>query len=300
MSTRQARRRQQRTNQRRGRPAPRKQTPWYFGPWGLGGAIAAIVVVVVIIAVEGSGAKAAVLFKPHPVPAPVLHAVTRAPASTVAAVGSGGQADAWTPIATPLPPLLTSGGKPEFLYIGAEYCPFCATERWAMINALSRFGTFSGLKLMKSSSTDVYPSTNTFTTRSARYSSRYVSFASVEETDNTGKKVLQVPTSEQQSLYTTYSGGGIPFIDLSNRATAGVGYDPGVLHVTPSDRNSGPLSWQTIAADMTIPTTPQTKGIIGNANWLTAGICHMTGNQPASVCKTPTISGLEAQLQFHR
>ena len=41
---------------------------------------------------------------------------------------------------------LTSGGKPEMLYIGAEYCPYCAAERWAMIVALSRFGTFSGLR----------------------------------------------------------------------------------------------------------------------------------------------------------
>ena len=34
---------------------------------------------------------------------------------------------------------LTSDGKPELLYLGAEYCPFCAAQRWAMVNALSRF-----------------------------------------------------------------------------------------------------------------------------------------------------------------
>src|SRR5215471_17073708 len=36
---------------------------------------------------------------------------------------------------------LTSGGKPEMLYIGAEYCPYCAAMRWSMAVALSRFGT---------------------------------------------------------------------------------------------------------------------------------------------------------------
>ena len=45
---------------------------------------------------------------------------------------------------------LTSGGKPEVLFIGAEYCPFCGAQRWAMITALSRFGTFTGLKTIHS------------------------------------------------------------------------------------------------------------------------------------------------------
>ena len=41
-------------------------------------------------------------------------------------------------------------GKPRIVYMGAEYCPYCATERWAMVNALSRFGTFSNLKITTS------------------------------------------------------------------------------------------------------------------------------------------------------
>jgi hypothetical protein len=50
---------------------------------------------------------------------------------------------------------VAGGGKPEVLYIGAEYCPYCGTERWSMIVALSRFGTFRGLKEIRSSPTDV-------------------------------------------------------------------------------------------------------------------------------------------------
>ena len=41
--------------------------------------------------------------------------------------------------------------------MGAEYCPYCAAERWSMIVALGRFGTFSGLQTMRSSSTDSRP-----------------------------------------------------------------------------------------------------------------------------------------------
>ncbi len=47
--------------------------------------------------------------------------------------------------------------KPQVAYIGAEYCPFCASERWPMVIALSRLGTFSGLGLTTSSATDVFP-----------------------------------------------------------------------------------------------------------------------------------------------
>ena len=42
-----------------------------------------------------------------------------------------------------------------------EYCPFCAAQRWAMVSALSRFGTFSGLKTIHSSSSDADPNTPT-------------------------------------------------------------------------------------------------------------------------------------------
>src|SRR5438876_6623085 len=41
-------------------------------------------------------------------------------------------------------------GKPVVLYVGAQYCPFCAAERWALVLALSRFGHWAGLRPMRS------------------------------------------------------------------------------------------------------------------------------------------------------
>ena len=75
-------------------------------------------------------------------------------------------------------------GKPELLYIGAEYCPFCAAQRWAMVAALSRFGTFSNLSLTHSASADVYPDTPTFSFYQSTYSSKYLTFTSVETNTN--------------------------------------------------------------------------------------------------------------------
>ena len=41
---------------------------------------------------------------------------------------------------------LTFDGKPGIFYYGAEYCPYCAAERWPVVVALSRFGTWSNLQ----------------------------------------------------------------------------------------------------------------------------------------------------------
>ena len=80
-------------------------------------------------------------------------------------------------------PLTGPNGKPLIFYFGAEFCPYCAAERWPLIVALSRFGTFTGLSTTTSSSSDAYPNTPTFTFRAASYTSDYVSFQAVEASD---------------------------------------------------------------------------------------------------------------------
>ena len=67
---------------------------------------------------------------------------------------------------------------------------------------------------------------------------------------------------------------------------SGASYDAGLL--------SG-LSWATIATDLHNPNSPVAKGVLGTANYITAAICKMTGNQPASAC-TPVVQSLESQI----
>jgi thiol-disulfide isomerase/thioredoxin len=185
---------------------------------------------------------------------------------------------------------LTSGGKPEVLFIGGEYCPYCAAERWAMVNAFSRFGTFTGLKTTHSSSTDVYPNTPTFTFVGSKYTSKYITFTPVEEFGSSNSDIIQNPTSAQQALATSYDpGGAIPFIDLGNKY-AEVGnlspLSPGML---------AGKTWAQVSAAMNDPTSSLGKALVGNANYLTASTCVLTGNQPSTAC-TPAIQKLEANL----
>jgi thiol-disulfide isomerase/thioredoxin len=220
--------------------------------------------------------------------------------SNISSASSAGSYFATANSSTPL----TSGGKPEVLYLGSEYCPFCAAQRWAMVNALSRFGTFSGLTTTHSSSTDSFPNTPSFTFYKSTYQSNYINFTPVEENTNyrvgnsTNTSVpyqtLQTPTAAQQALAQKYdpgtgSGSPIPFIDLGNKYVQ-VG---NIAPLTPTLLQG--KSWSQVAAAMNDPSSALGKAIIGNANYMTAGICKLTNNQPAAAC-TPTIQKLEANF----
>jgi hypothetical protein len=185
-------------------------------------------------------------------------------------------------------PLTGPTGRPEVFYLGAEYCPYCAAERWPMIIALSRFGTFTGLQTTSSSSTDAFPNTPTFTFRKATYSSQYIDFQSVETTDR-NQNPLQSPTAAQEALVTKYDTSGyIPFVDFGNRyAFDGAMYQPSVL--------SG-MSWQAVAAALQSPDSALAKAVLGSANLITAAICQLTPQQPDAVCSAPSIQAIEKKI----
>jgi thiol-disulfide isomerase/thioredoxin len=216
----------------------------------------------------------------------VVTSITTLPASEFDAVGQGSANNLIKPVSGAL--LTGAGGKPEVFYLGAEYCPYCAAERWPVIIALSRFGTFSGLATTSSSSTDVYPNTPTFTFRNATYSSQYVDFVSVETSDR-NQSPLQSPTAAEQDLVSRYdTADTIPFVDFGNRfAFSGAMYVPNVVDG---------MSWQAVADALHQPGSPQSKAILGSANLITAAVCKMTGDQPAAVCSSSTIQALEHKL----
>jgi hypothetical protein len=230
----------------------------------------------------------------------VVDKVTSVPTSTTDAVGAGGFVNKIQTI-TGNPTPLVSGGKPEMFYAGAEYCPYCGVTRWAMIVALSRFGTFSGLSTVHSSSTDVYPNTPSWTFYKSSYTSTYLTFTPLElqtnipDASNTPPYTnLQTPSSAQAALLSKYDTtpytsetGAIPFIDFGNKyLMSGTPFIPQVMQG---------LSWATVANDLHNPNSAVAKDVDGTANYFTAAICKMTGNQPASAC-TSTVQSLESQL----
>lgn len=251
-------------------------------------AIVAVLIIVKLSSGGSSGSPSTGTAQPA-----VVSAVTSVPSATTDSVGKG---TANPKMLVPLSgaPALASGGKPEVLYMGAEYCPFCATERWAMLNALSRFGTFSNIKFIHSAPDDTPASVPTLTFYQSGYSSKYVAFTPVEM-QKIDRSALQNPTSEQKALLNKYdappyvqgAGGSIPFMDFGGKyIVSGASYDYNVL--------SG-KTYAQIAAAMKDPSTDIAKGALGTANQMTAAICKLTGNQPATAC-TASIKALEAGL----
>jgi hypothetical protein len=228
----------------------------------------------------------------QPVDPAVFTAVTQVPAAVYDTVGLGSAGNGPKPIVGAPP--LQAGGKPEVLYIGAEYCPYCAAERWAVIAALSRFGTFSNLHTLRSSTSDVFPGTATFTFVGSSFDSQYVNLMAVEQYTNqpaagNGYTKLQDLSSDQQAVMDKYDNqGGIPFVDFGGKYSfSGATYGPGVL--------SG-MDWQQIAAKLSDPSTTQAQGILGSANLISATVCQLTNQQPAAVCGSAGVQKAAAQL----
>jgi len=229
----------------------------------------------------------------------VFNAVTNVDPNVLATVGTGGVQNPLHAVNGPPPILVGPTGKPQFLYVGAEYCPYCAAERWSMVVALSHFGSFDKLYQTTSSSTDVFPSTPTFSFYTGHYggsfyTSKYVDFVPVETQDQQ-QNPLQTLTTEQQNLLNTYDAppyttqsGGIPFTDIANQyIMTGASYNPQDLQN---------LQWQDIANSLSDPTSQVAKDILGTANYMTAAICMTTHQQPGSVCNTEMIQKIQQSL----
>jgi hypothetical protein len=204
-------------------------------------------------------------------PARVITQVTTLTPSVLSRIGAGQPATSLQPVRTGSP--LSIEGKPGIVFVSEESCPFCAAERWPVVIALSHFGTWSNLGATTSSSTDVYPSTATFSFRHATYSSPYLALRTTELTDNVGRP-LQVPTQLDDTLLARFDvppyvnsaaqSGAVPFLDIGNHyVLAGAQYDPQVL---------AGLSMSQIAAQLKDPASPVAKAVDESANVLIASI----------------------------
>ncbi|MFZ0920951.1 MAG: DUF929 family protein [Candidatus Dormiibacterota bacterium] len=254
-------------------------------------AVVAVVLIVIVLINAAGGNNATVA---TPVPQSILSAVTNPSASVVDAVGSGRQPGEMIRLPASAK-LVDASGKPMVVYVGAEYCPYCAAERWVMVMWLSRFGTFSNLHEIQSSSTDLDPNTDTFTFYKSSYTSQYIDL-STNEIEDRAQQPLQKMTSQVTNIWTkwntppyTQQAGQFPFIDVGGYFSLySTSYDPATL------KN---LSWSQIAAKLSNPNDQVTKDIVGNANILTAATCLALGDNPSSVCSSSTIQSIEQGLK---
>jgi thiol-disulfide isomerase/thioredoxin len=184
---------------------------------------------------------------------------------------------------------LTQDGKPKVLYVGAEYCPFCAMERWPLIGALSKFGTFSGLKPTTSSSDDVHPDTPTWTFAGSTYTSDVLTFEAVETADRE-QKPLEPLEGENAAIFQKFNpSGGIPWITYGGtHATNGATVDANVLDGKTYDE---------IIAGIEDPSSDIGKSVNPAMTMITAQLCELTGGKPTNVCTSQAVRSASVLLK---
>ncbi len=236
-----------------------------------------------------------------PTPPSVVTALAHVPPSMFDSVGVDVTAKP-TPLTPPRvlvgQPRLELGGKPEVLFVGAEYCPFCAAERWSLAVALSRFGRLRGLQDTQSAGGSVFAGIQTFSFAGTRLESPYLSFVGVElysdELNADGSYArLESLTPAESALVARYAGATpastpIPFVDIGNRMVATTSpFTPGLL-----TRHSQ----SDIVTALSQPTEAIGQAVVAGANQLTAGLCLATGQRPTAVCSSKGVRAADAEL----
>jgi hypothetical protein len=170
-----------------------------------------------------------------------------------------------------------SNGKPVVFYVGAEYCPYCAVERWALIMALERFGNFTNLRYTTSANDEGDYATFTFVGSS--YASNYVAFRGYEDEDRLQKPLQTVPAN-YSSVWSS-QGNGFPFLDFENTYLI-------KASVLPFPDIIAGKNWTAILNDI---STSDSVGlqIREAANLITGVICKITQGAPEAVCSASPI-----------
>jgi hypothetical protein len=284
-----------------------RRSPTSIFTWGVVGLVLVIVAVLVVIKVTGSstpGNTTPTAFVQTS--AQIIDQATSIPTSVYDKVGiESSLAEINQPIILKNQATLVLAGKPGIFAFLGEFCPYCAAERWAIVTSLSRFGKFTNIGDMQSSSTDVFANTQTFTFTKATFQSPYVTFQPVERYSNvidpsTGNwKIIAPFTALQAKLVSKYdssqyvgsSAGGIPFMDVGNKALfAGPSYTPAIL---------ANLSRSEIAANLDDPTNGVTQAILASSNYISATVCEIDGQMPTDVCSSKGVTEAATALKLN-
>jgi hypothetical protein len=267
------------------RRARRVRTAW----WAIAAGPALVVLLVLIkLAIPEPGGGSPTVLSPATVAALSVNP------STLDSVARG--EGVTFPTRTQDQPMLTENDKPVVLYVGADYCPYCASQRWALVIALERFGDFTGLAASRSGgSPEPFPNTATLSFHGSSYTSEFLVFQGVEIADREGNPQDEL-TAQQQQLMATYNAppyvpraGSVPFVDFGNQfLQTGTSFSPEVLDGLNHDQ---------IAAEITNnPNGPVARAMLGAANAFTAILCKLTEGQPSGVCTSPAATAYQAEV----
>jgi thiol-disulfide isomerase/thioredoxin len=114
-----------------------------------------------------------------------------------------------------------SDGKPVVYFFGATWCPYCSASSWAVLKALTEYGSVSGVSTSYSSNTDVYPATPEAVLSNVQQTGSPVAFQVSEYTGSVDGQAPATSSCYQLAYVTAYSGGSIPFLVIGGKYVHG-------------------------------------------------------------------------------
>ncbi len=242
----------------------------------------------------------------NPAPSSLVTTLATVPPAVYDSVGVSSPANPITPLratsgsgGAPMWMATANGGPPEpvVFFYGAEFAPYAAAERWPLVLALSRFGTFHQLGLMQSSATTAFANVSTFTFYDTVYTSSHVILEPIERYSSlnpTGATYLslQVPDTRQRAAISGYGSSAttFPLLDVGNRWVLNASsFTPGVLLGLTQDQ---------IGGDLSSPLSPLAQAVISATNEITAAICSVDGQKPGNVCQSRGVLAADQVLKI--
>ena len=177
-------------------------------------------------------------------------------------------------------------GKLFVFFLGAEYCPYCAAQRWAIVRSLQKFGQWDGLKQTISAARDEpFLNLPTYDFTNASYTSPHIEFLSREIKDREFRPLQKLLKTDEKLLEKFNPDREIPFLLVGGRFTQiGSGFTPKIF--------IGHTFRQTETELKKIESEIR-KTIDDEANIISALLC--VSGLPPEVCKETTVTELATQ-----
>jgi thiol-disulfide isomerase/thioredoxin len=182
-------------------------------------------------------------------------------------------------------------GKLVVFFVGAEYCPYCAAERWAIVRALQRFGQWTGLKQTISAARDEpFLNLPTYDFTEAAYTSSHVEFVGRETKDREFKPLQKLSRSEEKLVREYNAKNQIPFLLVGGRfMQIEAGFTPKIF--------IGHTFRQT-ETELKKAESEIRKTIDAEANIIAALLC--VSGLPTELCKESRVAELVTQVDQKR
>ena len=123
------------------------------------------------------------------------------------------------------------GGKLFVFFMGAEYCPYCAAERWAIVRSLQKFGQWDGLKqTISAARNQPFLNLPTYDFTKTTYNSSHIEFVAREIKDREFRPLQKLLKTEEKLVRKYNPKKEIPFLLIGGRfMQIGSGFPPKIF-----------------------------------------------------------------------